>query len=67
MQEDAEVLAGLQTFANNFQQTSYEIDFATNDLIKKVNNGEITPIEKENLMQSILPSVDSVSGPLIFI
>lgn len=67
MQEDTEVLSGLQTFANNFQQTSYEVDFETNDVIKKVNNGAITPIEKDNLMQSILPSVDSVGGPLIFI
>jgi hypothetical protein len=66
MQEDAEVSSGLQTFANNFQQTSYEIDFETNDVIKKVNNQDITPIEKDNLIQSILPSTDSVSGPLIF-
>lgn len=65
MQDNKEVLSGLQTFADNFQQSSYEIDFATNDVIKKIN-GWISETEQDDLIQSILPSTNSVSGPLIF-
>ncbi len=65
MQEDKEVTAGLQKFAEGFQPVSYEIWFANNEVIRQTAPA-LTTIEQDSLIQSILPNTNSVSGPLIF-
>lgn len=68
MKNDPEVLAGLTAFAQGFQQTTYEIWFTNNEVIRQklASTEELTQIQQDNLIQSILPSTNSVSGPLIF-
>lgn len=66
MQESKEFSDGLKTFANDFQQASYEIDFEKNEVIKQIEAPTTTPIQESDIIQSILPKTNSVSGPLIF-
>ena len=66
MQDNKEFWAGLDVFANNFQQMNYEI--SNEWVVRQVDPGDATKIEwdKDGLIDAILPNTNSVSWPLIF-
>lgn len=66
MQEDENIKKEIENVASGFHQFSYEIDLANNKTIRNPSNTDLTQDQKDNLIQSILPDTNSVSGPLIF-
>lgn len=66
MQEDENIKKEIENVASGFHQFSYEIDLANNKTIRNPSNTDLTQDQKNNLIQSILPDTNSVSGPLIF-